>query len=155
MMATDVSTTARHFHVNRLVLLLAGIVLLGALAVIVAQYALDDDTSERAGVTLTDEDNASTVSVALGDEIVIRLESNITTGYEWEVAEVNQAVLTYLGSEYEAPDTNLVGAGGIQVLRFEATSPGESTIALKYWRPFEGDSSIVNEFVVTATVPED
>jgi inhibitor of cysteine peptidase len=154
-MAADVSTSARHFHVNRLVLLVAGILVLGAAAVVVALYALDDDADGRAGVTLTGEDNASSVSVPLGEEIVIRIDSNITTGYEWEVAEVNQTVLTYLGSEYEAPDTSLVGAGGTQVLRFEAAAPGESTIALKYWRPFEGDSSIVDEYVVTVTVTED
>jgi inhibitor of cysteine peptidase len=154
-MATNVSAPARYLRVNWLVLLLAGILLLGAVAVIVAQYALDDDAAEQAGVTLTDADDNSAVSVALGEEIVVRVESNPTTGYEWEVAAVDPAVLTYLGSDYEGPDTNLVGAGGIQVLRFRTAAAGESAIALKYWRPFEGESSIVDQYVVTVTVTEE
>jgi predicted secreted protein len=71
------------------------------------------------------------------------------------VDEVNESVITYQGSIYEATDGSLVGQGGTQTLTFQAANSGESTIHLKYWRSWEGDSSVVERFDVTVTVSSD
>ena len=73
----------------------------------------------------------------VGDTLELSFESNPTTGYQWEVVEMNQAVLRQLGEEYVAPATDLLGAAGKEVFRFEAVSPGETLLKLVYHRPFE------------------
>ena len=45
----------------------------------------------------------------MGDEVEVRLESNPTTGYGWVVAAQPEAV-ELLSSDFQAPDTELVGA---------------------------------------------
>ena len=74
----------------------------------------------------------------VGDEFIIMLTSNRTTGYEWQIDrplegnKIKQAGLIY------TPDqTGLVGSGGKEEWRFKARGPGKSKIFFKYVRPWE------------------
>lgn len=78
--------------------------------------------------------------VAAGGTFVLVLESNRTTGYHWErSAPDDAAIVKFTGTEYREPETALVGAGGKEVLRFEAVGKGTTEIVLKYARPWEKD----------------
>ena len=84
----------------------------------------------------TDRDDRFTVDV--GEEFQVVLESNVTTGYGWQLeAPLDGAVLELVGDRYEAPDTDLVGAAGRQVLGFRAVGDGSTFIQLWYVRPFD------------------
>jgi inhibitor of cysteine peptidase len=131
-----------------------GLIVVAAIAMIIASFASDGSDASPAAVTLTEADQGRAISVNTGDEIAIRLDSNPTTGYEWAVAALDEQRITYLTSNYEAPKNGMVGQGGTQELRFRATGAGESTLALKYWRSWEGDASIVEQFSVTIRVSE-
>jgi inhibitor of cysteine peptidase len=150
MTATSIATIrTRRFPLLALLVIAAALVLLPVALVIWPE----DDASNR--YMLSGADNGATVSVTAGEEIIIHLDSNATTGYEWAVAGLDDTLLRYLGTDYDAPEDGLVGQGGTQELRFEALDPGESTLSLKYWRPFEGDASIAERFSVTVTIVED
>ena len=85
----------------------------------------------------------------VGDEFVLTLESNPTTGYRWQVADkLDEKTVKLISSEYNAPDTKLVGAGGNEVWTFKAAGKGKTTINLIYVRPWEKDTPPVR----TATV---
>lgn len=103
-------------------------------------------------IDLTAEDSGSSVEAAVGDEIVITLESNVTTGYAWTlVTEPESEVLDLVDSEYVAPDTDLVGAGGEEVWTFVATGEGTTALAMSYQRS-SGD--VAGEpFDLTVVVP--
>lgn len=91
---------------------------------------------------LTADDAGGTVSVRPGDEIVITLESNPTTGFAWELTgEPAREVLELVGSEYTEPETDLVGAGGEEVWRFRALAEGITSLALTYMRSFSGETA--------------
>ncbi len=103
---------------------------------------------------LTEADNGSRVRLGQGEELVITLESNPTTGYSWHVIETNPEVLKQVGEiEYEqSPGSDgLVGAGGTEMIRFEAVAPGEVTLTLGYYRSWE-DKPPVETFTVTVVV---
>jgi inhibitor of cysteine peptidase len=74
--------------------------------------------------------------------LVITLEANPSTGYTWELADVNAEaegepiVRQTAAIEFE-PHSTLLGAPGIQTLRFEAVAEGETTLRLVYRRPWE------------------
>ena len=79
------------------------------------------------------------ISVGIEDEFIIALDSNPTTGYDWEVVSYDLYKL-HLEEEKYAPDEKakgLVGAGGTQYFRFKALETGKTTITLTHKRPWE------------------
>ena len=79
------------------------------------------------------------IEVQAGGEFSIVLPSNPTTGYKWELLEpVDDDVLELQDTEYTSKcKDGLVGCGGVEVWNFFAASEGETTISLKYARPWE------------------
>ncbi|MFF5184109.1 protease inhibitor I42 family protein [Streptomyces sp. NPDC000345] len=78
----------------------------------------------------------SEVHVSLGDEIVVQLPENATTGYLWSVQRVDGA-LQVTGDAYEAPGQPLPGAGGKRLVRIRPTAVGEASVGLVLKRPWE------------------
>jgi len=88
------------------------------------------------------------VEVEVGQEFSITLESNPTTGYQWQLAKpLDEAILQLVGSEFEASETKpeLVGVGGEEVWTFKAVGRGQTEVALKYVRVWEKDVPPVEE----------
>ncbi len=100
---------------------------------VVASCGSDD---EQTPVTLDISDSGSAITFEVGDTFEVLLESNPTTGYGWTVAEQPDGV-TLVSSDYEEPDTSLVGAGGVEVFEFEATAVGSGVLRLDYVRSFD------------------
>lgn len=104
------------------------------------------------GTELTAEDSGKTVGASVGDTFTLRLDENVTTGYAWQITqETDDGVVRMLGSDYEAPDTDAVGAGGVREWRFEAVGEGRTTLSMEYRRPF-GDEGAAESFSVTFDV---
>ena len=92
------------------------------------------------------------VDVLVGRSLRVTLESNPTTGFQWELTESSdQTVLKQTDHEFKAPETALVGAGGHEVWTFEALKKGESTISMEYSRPWESVEP-AETFVLTIVV---
>ena len=87
---------------------------------------------------LTVADNGSQINAKSGDVITLTLASNPTTGYSWQVMEINNIILTQVGdAEYKSDGRNILGAGGMETFRFEAVGAGETMLELGYMRPWE------------------
>ena len=84
----------------------------------------------------------------VGDIVVIRLESNPTTGYQWTPVEYNHLALKIKGRNF-TPSSDLAGAGGIAEITFEAITEGESDIKLAYMRTWEKKPASEAIFKVT------
>ncbi|HET6420676.1 MAG TPA: protease inhibitor I42 family protein [Geobacteraceae bacterium] len=98
-------------------------------------------------------DPAKPVKIPAGSEFTLTLESNRTTGYQWQLAKSpDEAVVQFVGNKYEVPDTKLIGAGGKEIWTFKAVGKGKTEIALKYVRPWEKDVPPVKEAVFTVVV---
>lgn len=106
-------------------------------------------------ISLGAEDNGLQVELDEGWVLVISLESNPSTGFGWHVADIDEAVLKQVGEvEFVAVsgDEELVGAPGIEVLRFEAVGSGTGTLTLTYDRVWE-DVAPGQTYTLTVTVP--
>jgi len=78
------------------------------------------------------------IAVMVGQEFKISLQCNPTTGYQWQFAKPpDEKFVRLLGSEYNRPDTKLVGAGGHEVWTFNAVAEGKTKLKLNYVRPWE------------------
>ena len=81
-----------------------------------------------------------TVALNSGGRFAVRLHSNPTTGYGWQLAKpLDEKIVVLVTNDYIHPDTRLIGAGGNEVWIFKAVGRGQVEIALKYVRPWEKD----------------
>ena len=103
-------------------------------------------------VKLDAGDNGSQVELNAGQTLVVSLEGNPTTGFTWEAAELDEQVLRQVGEAEFKPDSDAIGAGGVQTLRFETVNSGQTTLNLVYRRPWEEDVEPAETFSVQVSV---
>ena len=90
------------------------------------------------GEVETYTDPGQTINIGVGQEFVIALGSNPTTGYGWQES-YDETMLELIGgqSTYEPSKEDLVGAGGVEYFRFKTLNIGETEVTLVYKRPWE------------------
>ncbi len=104
-----------------------------------------------ATVILSSADDGRSIGAHPGDEIVLRLAENPTTGYRWQVERV-EGPLEQGGDSY-LPDPNMqFGSGGVRELHFKCCDEGRARLELKHWQAWEGESSVVERFAVDLTL---
>lgn len=100
-------------------------------------------------------DAARGIKLAVGEQAVIALDSNETTGFSWSMAEgTDSSIIKKVGQVYEEPNTGAVGAGGTDRWTFEAVNPGETTVKLEYSRPWATGAPPEKTMQVKFTVTE-
>jgi predicted secreted protein len=78
------------------------------------------------------------VTTKPGRQFSLTLESNPTTGYQWELAKpIEGSCVALVTNQFVRAKSKLSGAPGKEVWRFKALRAGEATIELKYVRPWE------------------
>jgi len=100
---------------------------LGLVLAYASSYAQD-----KPGVT------QETIKVKAGKDFVIILDSNRTTGYQWQLAQaLDNKIITVVGLRYIAPKSKVVGAPGKDEWTFKAFKPSKTRITFNYVRPWE------------------
>ncbi|MCP1649174.1 protease inhibitor I42 family protein [Pseudomonas sp. GD04087] len=105
-------------------------------------------------VTLEDASDCKPLKLHTGQELVLILPSNPTTGFRWELRNAANGLLRALGPEvYSNPeDAGLVGSAGESTWRFRVTAAGEDTLELAYRRPWEAEVAPAQTFVCPIAV---
>ena len=120
-----------------------------------------DEPMPAEEVTLTMQDKDATLTIKSGEVFHIVLEGNITTGYTWEVGELEEALLQQQGEmEYRQPESStdstaeepLAGAPGEFSFSFKALRAGDTELRLIYHRTFEPDVAPLDEFSITVHI---
>lgn len=100
-------------------------------------------------VQLTAADDGTTVEIETGQVLSITLEANPTTGYTWEVTESpSEQVLKQVGEIEFEPESDLIGAGGVQLIKFKVVNAGQTSLKLVYHRPWEMDVEPLETFSI-------
>lgn len=114
----------------------------------------DDRTGQEIAVDYSQ--SGKQIEAAPGDAIKVTLESNVTTGFQWLLAEnTNEAAVTPVNHVYVEPDESgrpLVGAGGHEEWTFRAAAEGASKLTLEYSQPWEGGAKAEKTFDLTVVV---
>lgn len=83
-------------------------------------------------------ENTLRIATAVGQDVVIKLASNPTTGYDWQIGgSPDPRIAALIESDYELPRSPAPGAGGQRRWTFRAVGPGTTTIRFDYARPWE------------------
>ena len=101
---------------------------------------------------ITEADAGRPVELHVGDTLEITLPANPTTGFQWEVSELDSAILRPVGEQTFEPSSNAVGSGGQVTLRFEAVGVGQTELKLILHRLFEKDVPPTQTFQATVLV---
>ncbi|HNX68226.1 MAG TPA: protease inhibitor I42 family protein [Candidatus Omnitrophota bacterium] len=100
------------------------------------------------------QDPAVPIQARIGEEFMIVLQGNATTGYGWQLRFPDEEkTIALVESKYIPSDTRRVGAPGDQEYRFRALKTGEVKIDLAYRRPWEPNDPLVRK-VFTVVVLE-
>ncbi|MHC8317976.1 protease inhibitor I42 family protein [Pseudomonas sp. LB3P31] len=83
-----------------------------------------------------------------GQNLILTLPSNPTTGYRWAIQDSAGGVLHALGPEvYSNPeDAGIVGSAGISTWRFQAFAPGNGRLRLTSQQPWAPEVNPVDTF---------
>ena len=87
-----------------------------------------------------------------GDTLVVSLEGNITTGYNWVPAPQNPALLEQVGDTEVTPANDKLGAPGKIILKFKAAAQGKTTLHLDYKRAWEQNTAPEGTYEVNVVV---
>ena len=139
---------------------LGGIILLVLLGSIAACTNLPRGVSPGAAL-IGLADSGKLVRLHPTQQLVIQLEANVTTGYQWEIDKtIDRSVLLGDGSKFsktqgQRDQNDLVSE---QFLRFVAQQPGRTRLQLVYVQPKVGtlaDSPRYNADVIVAPKPDE
>jgi inhibitor of cysteine peptidase len=95
-------------------------------------------------------DDGASLTLRVGDRLMVELEGNATTGYAWaNTIEVEYAVVREAQDVEYRPATELLGAPGVFVFRYVAVDVGPQMFRFAYQRPWESvDPLKVVQFAV-------
>jgi inhibitor of cysteine peptidase len=109
--------------------------------------------SGGASVTLRETDGGRTVELKRGDTLIVELEGIPTTGFQWEVTSVNEAVLKQEGDpEYKDSEPGRMGGGGLLIFSFKALGTGRTELKMVYHQPWEKDTLPAKTFDINVVV---
>lgn len=94
-----------------------------------------------------------TIQCKINGGFSILLDSNPSTGYQWQLAHsADGKLLKFINSKYIPPKIELAGAGGKEIWSFKALSIGQTTIVFEYMRPWEKDKEPVKSMTFSVNI---
>lgn len=108
-----------------------------------AVAATAQDRSETAQVVRVDDsDNRENVTIPKGGRLRVRLTSNPSTGYSWQLVSGTGRILKTVNEGTFHPDEpRRPGAGGRTVFAYDATREGDTTLRYRYVTRDSGSGS--------------
>jgi predicted secreted protein len=104
-------------------------------------------------ISVDESSSGKQVELAVNGSLTVTLESNVTTGYSWELKQIGDtSVLEKTDNKYEAPTSGLSGAGGKEVWNFKTLKAGTTTLNMEYSQPWAGGQKGVKSFTLTVEV---
>lgn len=102
-------------------------------------------------IRVNGHDSGKVVNLAIGDAVEVYLESNPTTGYQWIVEQLDQAVLKQVKFGFTTA-SGAVGGDHDEVMRFEALKKAQTLLRLVYRRSFEKDVPPIKSFNLSIVI---
>jgi inhibitor of cysteine peptidase len=102
-------------------------------------------------LTLTEQDSGREISVQIGDEVLVDLEENPSTGYAWALTSMIPGALEFQNSSF-SPGEGGIGSGGRRSFVFRASAAGSTALELQLRRPWESGSPPEARFALVVHV---
>ncbi len=102
----------------------------------------------------TEADSGTTVELKKSHRLNVVLNANPTTGYQWEIVNVDTTILFHLQTEYKSDEDppGMLGTGGKSIFHFQGRNTGETMLKIIYYRDFEENIPPIRTFELTVIV---
>jgi inhibitor of cysteine peptidase len=91
------------------------------------------------GGSFAEADSGKTFETSPGATLDVQLKGNYTTGYSWQIADCDPAIVRPGKAEYTPNQPQLAGSGGVQRYAFNIVGKGRTTLKIIYRRVWEKD----------------
>ena len=110
--------------------------------------------SNMSSITVTEKDNGGEFELNRGDVLMLKLESNPSTGFSWHIVRNDDRLMELMGKPaYEVPERKpLVGGIEYKIFRFKALTSGTNVLELHYKRIWEKGKEPVQTFMITVKI---
>ena len=128
------------------------------LAMLALALALTACATAPAALEKGELDNApdgTSIRIRLGGEVMVKLDTNLTTGYQWMAPAAIGPVLSVIGNPIyvnKGNEPRFIGAGGTNVFRFKAEQAGQVTLQFDHKRPWEANAAPAKSVRYTVVV---
>jgi inhibitor of cysteine peptidase len=109
------------------------------MAALAALFSACSTPDGKSGGSFTEADSGTTFTASPGAMFDIQLKGNYTTGYSWNIAACDKAVVQPGKAEYVPSQPQLAGSGGVQHYTFNIVGKGQTTLKITYHRVWEKD----------------
>ena len=102
-------------------------------------------------INLSMDYNGRQIELTNGQTFNVTLETNPSTGYSWEVVELNNNILHQIGETETEPNItqkNMVGVPVMHTFQFQVINTGQTTLSIVYHRIWEKDVASLNTFSI-------
>jgi inhibitor of cysteine peptidase len=116
-------------------------------------FVVDVRAAAAKSVAIGASDDGKTFAVKQGQDVVVSLPANATTGYEWSVLSTDKS-FGYPEESYVASGSS-VGGGGTSIFTWHTSTPfalGRHTVKLQYKRDWEAKA--IDTFTFTVNVAQ-
>lgn len=103
-------------------------------------------------VEVREQNAGDAVALRRGDQLVVALEGNPTTGYTWEQVAGDATIVKLTGEPAFKPDSQALGAGGLVTFQLAAVGAGQTKLTFIYHRSFEPNVAPLKTFTVSVGV---
>ena len=123
--------------------------------ILVASGVAMSSSSAFREIKLGSADHGRVITCEIGDTILLSLESDPSTGYDWQVRDpVDDSVIRVTGPTPDPPSASSEGTGydGTAEWRVEAVYEGEALLDLVYRRPGQANPETSGRFSLQVIV---
>ena len=124
----------------------------GLIAVFCALLLAGCGLSGDATIEVKEDKAGNRIDVTVGQNLLVNLHGNPTTGYEWVVDAVDATILAQDGKSEFHPDSNATGSGGQVLTRFKALVVGQTTLKMVYKRSWEANKVPIENYQITVNI---
>jgi len=114
------------------------------------------DNPQLPVVVVSEKDTGATIDLGLRQQLIIRLGSNRTTGFEWLLVDLTGQVMKAVGEvpvyENSSNPGELMGLGGAEKWTFRPVKTGESLVRFECRRPWENGREAIRSAVFRVRV---
>jgi predicted secreted protein len=91
-------------------------------------------------LVVTESANGTTVSICVGQRVIVHLRGSASTGYQWLVSQLAGVAVEQVGTVEYVPDSpGGIGVGGTFIATFAGAKAGTSTLKMVYVQPWRPD----------------
>ncbi len=99
--------------------------------------------------------DATSITIKVGGELMVKLDTNLTTGYQWMAPAAVGSVLSPIGNPVyvnKGNEPRFIGAGGTNVFRYKGEQAGQATLQFDHKRPWDANAPVARSVRYTVIV---